>query len=121
MEINFESFIAKYPPETIENANLTRELILGMFSQAEEVIDVNAKIIAYMFGKGYKNTLCTIIPSVNSLKLGFFNGIELNDPEGMLTGSGKIHRHIEIRDFYSQQSYIRFLLNEAFKMWMQRG
>jgi len=92
-----------------------------MFSQAEEVIDISANMIAYMFGKGYKNTLCTIIPSVNSLKLGFFNGVDLIDPEAMLRGSGKVHRYIEIRDFYAQQSYIRFLLNEAFKMWMQRG
>lgn len=121
MEVSFEDFISQYPSDTIENAYLTRELILGMFCQAEEEIDVNARIIGYKFGHGYKNTLCTIIPSQKSIKLGFAFGAQLNDPVGMLAGSGKVHRYAEIRDFYSQQSYLRYLLREAFTIWIQRN
>lgn len=119
MELNFDEFISSYPIDTIENAYLTRELILSTFSQAEEEIDLNAKIVGYTFGKGYKNTLYTLIPSNKSLKLGFNRGTLINDPECMLAGEGKVHRYVLIKDFYAQQDYLKYLLKEGFKIWMQ--
>lgn len=119
MEVSFDVFISAYPAETIENAYLIRELILSTFPQVEEEIDLSAKIVGYTFGKGYRNTLFTVIPSVKSLKLGFNRGSLINDPECMLTGDGKVHRYVVIRDFYSQQNYLKYLLKEGFKIWMQ--
>ncbi|HLO91699.1 MAG: hypothetical protein ACM3ME_10340 [Chloroflexota bacterium] len=121
MDVNFDDFISTYPHETVENAYLTRELILSMFTQAEEQVDVQARIVGYTFGQGYKNTLYTIIPSQKSLKVGFNRGSLINDPECMLTGEGKVHKHVVIRDFYSQQDYLKYLLKEGFKLWLQQG
>ncbi len=120
MLLSFEQFIAPYPIEVKENIILTRELILRTFGQADEIIDRKAKLIGYNFGPGYKNTLCTIIPSQKGVKLGFYNGSLINDPECMLTGSGKIHKHVVIKDFYSQHTYLTYLLKEAFKLWKMR-
>ena len=40
--------------------------------------------------------ICTLIPSRKGLKLGFYKGADLPDPNGLLKGSGKISRYIEI-------------------------
>lgn len=121
MEVSFEDFISTYPDEVVENAYLVREMILGTIYHIDEEIDVTGRIIGYTLGHGYKNTLCTIIPSQKSLKLGFLNGSQLIDPECILEGSGKVHRYAEIKDFYAQRSYLKYLLGEAFKLWMQRS
>lgn len=120
MHLSFDDFFAGYPHEIKEDAVLVRELILSMFAHAEEIIDTSARIIGYNLGPGYKNTLCTIIPSQKSLKLGFNYGSLINDPECMLEGSGKVHKYAVIRDFYAQQAYLRYLLSEAFKLWKLR-
>ncbi len=119
-QISFEEFISSYPQVIAEKAILTRELVLSTIAQVDEEIDLSARIVGYSLGKGYKNTLCTIIPSQNSLKLGFYKGFELIDPECMLTGSGKVHKHVVITNLYGQRTYIKYLLNEAFKMWKNR-
>lgn len=118
--ISFEEFISSYPQMVTEKAILTRELILSAIAQVDEEIDLSARIVGYTLGTGYKNTLCTIIPSQNSLKLGFYKGAELNDPECMLAGSGKVHRYVVIDNFYGQREYLKYLLHEAFRMWKSR-
>lgn len=120
MELSFESFIRRYPQEVIENASLVRELILSKFGHIDEIIDQSAAIVGYNFGPGYKNTICTIIPSQKTIKLGFNHGSLINDPEGMLTGTGKVHKYVVINDFYNQQEYLVYLLDEAFKLGRSR-
>lgn len=48
--------------------------------------------------------VCTVIPSKNGLKLGFYKGNDLPDPGQLLKGNGKISRYVEIKapeDVYS--------------------
>ncbi len=117
MLTNFETFISNYTEPVRTNAFLTRELILGMYKEVEEVVDESARVVGFMLGAGYNNTLCTMIPSKKTLKIGFYKGSLLNDPQLMLRGTGKVHRYLQIDDFNIQQDYLRFLLQEAFKMW----
>ena len=53
-------------------------------------------MIGYSYGAGYKDLICTIILSKKGIKLGFYRGGELPDPKKLLTGSGKVHRYVEI-------------------------
>lgn len=41
--------------------------------------------------------LCYISPAQEYVSCGFFNGVELNDPNGFLKGSGNKLRHIKIK------------------------
>jgi hypothetical protein len=41
--------------------------------------------------------ICTIILSKKGIKLGFYKGAELPDPKKLLTGSGEVHRYVEIK------------------------
>lgn len=116
----FDDFLSSYPPGTIDKIVQLRELILQMFTHIEEEVDVSARILGYTFGKGYKNTLCTIIPSKKSVKLGFYRGIDFNDPHEVLAGKGKVHRYVEIVDFKAQKSCLEDLLNEGFRLWLLR-
>lgn len=84
----------------------------------QELLDISARIIGYCYGEKYSELVCTLIPSKKGLKLGFFKGADLPDPEKLLQGKGKISRYVEI----STQEDIKTdslteLLKEAFKAY----
>lgn len=121
MRQGLNEFLAAYPTEIAENVHLVRELILGIFGNVSEQVDLKARLIGYSFGPGYQNTLFTIIPSQKAIKIGFSRGLFLSDPQRMLTGEGKVHRYLVVSDFYNQQHYIKYLLKESFRIWLQQG
>jgi hypothetical protein len=53
--------------------------------------------------------------------LGIARAIELPDPEGLLEGTGKLHRHIKFRQTADlKRSGVRQLLVAAVAAWRQR-
>jgi hypothetical protein len=41
--------------------------------------------------------VCTLILSQSGVKLGIARGVELPDPRHLMAGSGKVHRHVQLR------------------------
>jgi hypothetical protein len=65
--------------------------------------------------------VCTLIPSQKGLKLGFYNGIKLPDPEKLLEGTGKISRYVEIKSEKQIHSAgIRNLIREGLSAYKER-
>ena len=73
-----------------------RQFLLKDLKGITEQPDAKANVIGYSYGAGYKDLICTIIFSKKGIKLGFYKGAELPDPKKLLTGSGKVHRYVEI-------------------------
>ena len=92
-----DEFLSNYSDEVFTNALELREVLLTKLPGIIEQIDVPAKMIAYSYGQKYAEMICTIIPSKKGLKLGFYKGVDLPDPDKLLEGSGKISRYVEIR------------------------
>jgi hypothetical protein len=76
---------------------LLRKLMFKCLPAVTEQVDLPARMIAYCYGQKYAGLVCTIIPSQNGLKLGFNRGVDLPDHEGLLKGTGKISRYVEIK------------------------
>ena len=92
-----DEFLSNYSDEVFTRASELREVLLTNLPGIIEQIDVPAKMIAYSYGQKYAEMICTIIPSKKGLKLGFYKGVDLPDPDKLLEGSGKISRYVEIR------------------------
>jgi len=92
-----EEFLANYNEEVVTHVMKLREVLFADLPGIKEQLDVPAKMIAYSYGQKYAEMICTIIPSKKGLKLGFYKGIDLPDPDKLLEGTGKISRYIEIR------------------------
>ncbi|MGH3877846.1 MAG: DUF1801 domain-containing protein [Actinophytocola sp.] len=60
------------------------------------VITADADSIGFGTGPGYKHLVFTVLPASRHVTIGFARGTELPDPAGLLTGSGKVHRHVKI-------------------------
>src|ERR1043165_1477369 len=92
-----DEFLSSYSEEVFTNAIKLREVLFANLPNIIEQIDLPAKMIAYCYGQKYSEMICTIIPSKKGLKLGFYKGVDLPDPDKLLQGTGKISRYVEIR------------------------
>ena len=93
-----------------------RVLILEIHPQVCEVVRLGEKAASYGCGprkmiEGY----AYIMPFRSWVNLGFFRGISLADPQGLLEGTGAKLRHVKIRSLYdAEQPGVRELIEEAY-------
>jgi hypothetical protein len=82
---------------------------LELLPEASQVID--SDLLAFSLSKGYKGTIFTLIPAKTHVTLGFFHGVDLTDPNHLLIGTGKVHRHVKIRslDQLNSQEFIQLV------------
>ena len=93
---SIDKFLSNYSEEVFSNALQLRKVLLVNLPGIIEQIDLPAKMIAYCYGQKYADMICTIIPSKTGLKVGFYKGVDLPDPDNLLVGTGKISRYVEI-------------------------
>lgn len=121
MSARAEAILLKYNEPVSTLGLQLRELLRSQLQDCTEVPDSSANILSYGYGKGYSDTVCVIIPSKKGIKLGFYKGTELHDPEKLLTGSGKVHRYVEIKSESNIRSIaLTALISEALKAWKIR-
>ena len=92
-----DKLLARYPPGVRTVATGARRLIRKLLPRVDETVDAKGGLIGYGYGPGYRGTVCTMILSQSGVKVGLVRGSELDDPRGLLAGSGKVHRHIPFK------------------------
>ena len=114
-------FLLNYDDKVSCLAIPLRDLLLKILPGIKEQLDKPARIIGYGYGPKYIDTICAMIPSKKGLKLGFYKGTELPDPDKLLKGSGKVHKYVEIcSDKDIKSPALKKLLNEALKFYKKR-
>ncbi len=86
-----------YSPETQKLALATRALIFKVIPKTIEVVDIKARIIGYGFGTKYVDMICSLMPTKAGVTLGIAWGTELPDPQNLMEGAGKVHRHVKLQ------------------------
>ena len=111
-----DHIFGKYGDAVSSLGYAVRELILQELPGVTETHDGPANMLAYGYGPGYKESVCTIIPSKKGIKLGFYKGTELPDPAHVLTGSGKVHKYVDVKSVENPgDEVLRNLLSHALK------
>lgn len=94
-----------------------KKIILEIDPNATEVVRLGDR--AATFGVGPKKMsegYCYIMPHKSWVNLGFYKGAHLDDPNGLLEGTGKSLRHIKIRSSEDVvQAGVRKLIEDAFE------
>jgi hypothetical protein len=103
------SFLASFSPDAQTLARAARGRLLDIFPDAMETAE--GKDLGYGFDRGYKGLVFTVNLKKRAVNIGVARGASMEDPDGLLTGSGKLHRHIEILDakLLDDARYIRLL------------
>ena len=109
-----EEILSRYEEKIAQLGLQLRDFLFSELKGINEEVDATANIISFNYGKGYKNIICVIILSKKGIKLGFYKGSELPDPEKLLTGTGKVHRFVEIKSVQDiNNPALKRLLKEA--------
>ncbi len=113
-EAHVLDFLGPCTPRVQEIALKLREVVLQVAPGAIEQMDYPAKLLAYGWRQTYKDTICVIMPLKAAVNLGFPRGVELPDPAGLLTGTGKRARHVRIATVQeAERPELRALLEAA--------
>lgn len=79
-------------------ARALRETVLKVDSSACEVVRLGDRAATYGVGpRKMIDGYVYILPYRNWVNLGFYQGTEIDDPEGLLEGTGAKLRHVKIR------------------------
>jgi len=110
-----DDYIAGLEGWKAEAASKIRELIAGAAPEADEAIKWSQPVYSFNGPFAYFNAF------KHSINIGFWRGVSLSDPDGMLKGSGLTMRHVPIHavediDERTLQAFIRqaLQLNKAF-------
>src|SRR5688572_9410713 len=121
MDIKTSDFLGSYNEQVYTHTVLLHEIILSQLPDVIEQLDIPARMVAYCYGQKYAELICMLIPSKKGLKLGFYKGIDLPDPNGLLEGTGKISRYVEIKTEEQIQSpALKALLESALGAYKKR-
>jgi len=111
---SFEDAVAKAGSEARELAYQLRKLIVAVVPNVVEVPWPRMRMASYGVGPRKKSEhFCYISAQKKDVNLGFYYGA---DPEGLLQGTGKLLRHVKIREASAIRSRaFRQLLKAASK------
>jgi len=114
--------IEAYPPEVQSLALAARKLVRRVIPKATEMVDSKSKVIGYGFGPGYKDMICSLMPARTWVTLGIGWGAELPDPQKLLEGTGKVHRHVKLRrESDLKAPALEALLRAGLEQWRIRS
>jgi len=64
-----------------------------------------------------KHTVVYIMPAADHVNLGFYDGVDLDDPKKLLDGTGKRLRHVKVRNVQEVRSLaLSTLIEEAVRV-----
>ena len=120
-ERTVEGLLEPYPGDVGTLASAARKSLHAWLPGVEERADATAPVIGYGYGPGYRGLVCTLILSKAGVKLGIIRGSELDDPHGLLEGSGRVHRYVQLRNVSDlRKAGVRQIVKAAHIAWKRR-
>ena len=89
-------FLGGYPHPVREWFLEAQFLLERELPNSQQELDIPAKMLAFSYGPGYKGMVCVLLPSQKGVKLSFSKGAEFSNKHGLLEGTGKKTRYVEL-------------------------
>ena len=92
------ALLASFTPEVRDLALAARSFVLETIPNLIEMADAKARIIGYGYSPRYADQVCMLMPTKVGVNLGIAYAMELPDPKKLLQGTGKLHRHVKLKN-----------------------
>ena len=90
-------FLKRFDPPVRDLALATRDLVIKVLAPSNEsILDVYALAMNFGFSERMKDQVVYVAVYTKHVNIGFYRGAQMDDPAGVLEGSGKQLRHIKI-------------------------
>jgi hypothetical protein len=94
-EAEVASFLERFDTDVHDLARAALASLRAVLPDAVESAEGGE--IGLGFDSGYRGLVFTISPQRSYVNVGIFGGASLDDPDDLLEGTGKVHRHLKIR------------------------
>ena len=91
--------LRRFEPDAQAILIAARSVVLEVIGPCHESIFPIKKIVSVLYStteKRMKDNICLLVVYRNHVNLMFPRGVDLNDPRGLLEGSGKAMRHVKM-------------------------
>lgn len=111
----YEQVMQDVPADIRRIADTLRDNIHALHAEGTEVPCPGDRALSYGWGpKKMTEGYAYIMPHARHVNLGFYQGVALRDPHGLLEGTGKRLRHVKVRSVDdARRPEIRELLQQA--------
>lgn len=92
-----DEFLARYPPQVQAVSREVCAIVRRAMPDAHETVFATQNHIGYGTSVSRRDLVCYVCPLRDYVRLGFFYGTSLEDPDGLLEGEGLRLRHIKLR------------------------
>jgi hypothetical protein len=92
----FEAVVA-LAPDHAGTLGAIRAEVAALHPDAVESASVRERSVSWGFGVAKRVWYAYAMPHSSHVNLGFFQGVHLPDPEGLLEGTGKALRHVKLK------------------------
>jgi len=99
-ERQLEGFLERFTPEIASDARIALAKLRAAVPGAIELIydNYNALVVGFAPTERASKAIFSIAVYPRKINLFFLQGAELPDPDGILTGDGKVVRHVSLDD-----------------------
>jgi hypothetical protein len=98
--LELQEALRRFEPDVQDLAAAARALVLDVVGPCFEQIFPIKKLVSVLYStteKRIKDNICLLVIYRDHVNLTFPRGVDLNDPNGLLEGSGKAMRHVKLR------------------------
>ncbi|NDJ53916.1 MAG: DUF1801 domain-containing protein, partial [Chloroflexi bacterium] len=113
---DIDALLADYSDTVTAITRRLREIVVSIMPDANEVVTGHKNISYHTDAGQMKGGMVYIAPFKDSVNLGFMDGIDLDDPQTLLGGSGKRLRHVKLQTVEAveeMEPHLRNLLEQA--------
>ncbi len=110
-----QELLAERGPRIRTLASAARRCVLELTPQSWELIyDTYALSIAFSWTEALRDAYCHVAAYSEHVNLGFNRGAELSDPHRVLSGTGKLIRHVRLNcEVDLERPELRALIEDA--------
>lgn len=94
MPETFDELLTRFPPAVAALAQQVRQRVAGLLPDPVE--DYEGGDLGIGWGRGYRGAVFVVSPGKTGVRLGLSQGATLDDPHGVLEGSGRVHRFLRV-------------------------
>lgn len=116
-------FLKAFPPESRDIALALRDWVWYLYPKCNELIYDNYNFLAFGWGltDRMSDIFCNVAVGTRGVIFGFTWGAKLDDPKGLLAGSGNQFRSLRVSDFDKfPKTYVKKLMNQAYEFSLER-
>jgi hypothetical protein len=115
--LTVEALFARAAAAVQPIAALARDVVVDELPEPIEVVRAGNNAVYYGKTEKYLSSAVYIMPHKKHVNLGFFKGAHLEDPTGLLEGTGKNLRHVKLKQVDAVDTpAIRALLRNAWNI-----